>query len=190
MRVIYGVDPGVTGAMAVLVDDRLEVLVDMPSAPNPSGKGNRLVAAELAGIVRDVQLRWPMSSAEHVAAVERVGAMPTDSGPSAFAFGYAAGVIEGVLAASGVAVEFVAPQKWKADVGLAMKREKPPEGETTQQARARRGATQSAAKDASRGMAARFYPAMAGEFARKKDDGRAEAALVARWYSHRRGDAA
>lgn len=190
MRVIYGVDPGVTGAMAVLVDGRLEVLVDMPSAPNPSGKGNRLVAAALAEIVRDVQLRWPMSSAEHVAVIERVGAMPTDGGPQAFGLGHAAGVIEGVLAAMGVAVELVPPAKWKADLGLTVKREKPPEGETPQQARARRTAATAALKDASRGMAARFYPAMAGEFARKKDDGRAEAVLVARWYSHRRGDAA
>lgn len=190
MRVIYGVDPGVTGAVAILVDDRLEVLVDMPSAPNPTGKGNRVVSAALAEIVRDVQLRWPLSSAEHVAVIERVQAMPTDSGPSAFGFGYAAGVVEGVLAAMGVAVEFVPPAKWKTDVGLAVKRDKPPEGETKQQARARRGAVQSALKDASRGMAARLFPASAGEFARKKDDGRAEAALVARWYSHRRGDAA
>jgi crossover junction endodeoxyribonuclease RuvC len=34
-------------------------------------------------------------------------------------------------------------------------------------------------KDAARGVAIQRFPAMAGAFARKKDDGRAEAALIA-----------
>lgn len=189
MRVIYGVDPGVTGAVAIFVDGRLEELVDMPSAPVPSGKGSRVQAAMLAEIVRDAQVRWPMSSAEHVAVIEQVSAMPTDGGIQAFAFGHAAGCIEGVFSAMGVAVELVSPSKWKADMGLTTKRSPAVEGETPQQARARRTAAKTASKDASRAMAARFYPSWVTHFARKRDDGRAEGVLLGRWFTSRRGDA-
>lgn len=187
MLVVYGVDPGVSGAVSVIVDGRLDHVFDVPAMPQPSGKGNRVQAAMLAEHVRDAQARWPMSTAEHVAVIEHVSAMPTDGGPQAFAFGHAAGAIEGVMAALGVAVELVTPAKWKADMGLSVSRGRADPYETPEARKKRKAAEKRLAKEASRGMAARFYPAHAGSFARVCDDGRAEAVLLARWYSTRRG---
>jgi crossover junction endodeoxyribonuclease RuvC len=66
-------------------------------------------------------------------------------------------MIEGVLAALEIPTNYVTPQSWQKAVG------------------ARGG------KDASRARAAELFPAYAANFTRKKDDGRADAALIA-WY--------
>ena len=77
----------------------------------------------------------------------------------AFAFGRCRGVIEGVTAALGLPTVFLTPPTWKRAVGI------PP------------GAA--GAKDAARSEAVRRWPAKASLFARVKDDGRAEATLIA-----------
>ena len=87
MRVVIGVDPGASGALAVSVDGRLEIVVDMPSGPNASGKGERVQPAVLSDFVRDWQFRWSPSSALYVAVIERVAAMPSQGVSSMFAFG-------------------------------------------------------------------------------------------------------
>jgi crossover junction endodeoxyribonuclease RuvC len=78
------------------------------------------------------------------------------SRPRSFAFGRARGVIEGVLAACGLPCKFITPACWKRAVGLTL-----------------------ASKDAARSEAIRRWPGHAALFARVKDDGRAEAALIA-----------
>ena len=66
------------------------------------------------------------------------------------------GVIEGVLGALGVPIAFITPASWKRALGLA-----------------------GASKDASRSEAIKRWPSQAALFARVKDDGRADAALIA-----------
>jgi crossover junction endodeoxyribonuclease RuvC len=94
-----------------------------------------------------------------MAYVELVGARPGEGAVGAFAFGRSRGVVEGVLGALGVPVTFIAPTSWKRAVGLPAGRD--------------------GAKDAARSEAIRRWPDQAGLFARVKDDGRAEAALIA-----------
>lgn len=89
--------------------------------------------------------------------LEDVGAMPGQGVSSMFSFGRGVGVLEGVIAALGYPLVMVRPAKWKRDAGVP------------------------ADKDAARLMATRLWPDWAAYFARKKDDGRAEAALLARW---------
>jgi crossover junction endodeoxyribonuclease RuvC len=84
--------------------------------------------------------------------VEHVSARPGEGAVGAFAFGRSRGVIEGVLAAAGVPCQFL-----KRAVGLPPGRD----------------------KDASRAAAIQRWPARAELFSRKKDDGVAEAALIA-----------
>ena len=91
--------------------------------------------------------------------VEYVGARPGEGAVGAFAFGRSRGVIEGVLGALAIPVTFIAPAAWKRTIGI------PPGKE--------------GAKDAARAEAIRRWPEHAALFARKKDDGRAEAALIA-----------
>jgi crossover junction endodeoxyribonuclease RuvC len=74
-------------------------------------------------------------------------------------FGRSRGVIEGVCAAAGLPIAFLTPAYWKRLVGIAPGKE--------------------GAKDAARSLALRRWPSHAATFARVKDDGRAEAALIA-----------
>jgi len=75
-----------------------------------------------------------------------------------FSFGRSLGVAESVFGTLGVRVEYVSPQRWKKALGLGRD------------------------KDESRMQAIERWPGSAGLFARKKDNGRAEAALIAFWF--------
>ena len=98
-----------------------------------------------------------------VAVVEIAGAMPGQGVSSTWKFARATGVVEGVLAGLGWPVHTVTPATWKRGLGLGKD------------------------KAASRAMAARLWPDMADRFKRVKDDGRAEAALIAWWWREKHG---
>lgn len=146
---ILGIDPGVSGAIAVLDDDGVLVAVhDMPTT-NDGAKNRRAVNAPL--LVDIVKL----SGADR-AFFELVGVRPGEGAVGAFAFGRSRGVVEGVLAACDVSIEWLPPAKWKRIVRLQP----------------------GADKDSSRAEAIRRWPSKASLFARKMDDGRGEAALI------------
>jgi hypothetical protein len=151
---VLGVDIGNTGAVALLDEDGelllLEV-VDMPVLFDGPKDRPSLNAPLLARIVAEA------GAAQ--AYVEHVGPRPHEGAVGAFAFGRCKGVVEGVLAASGVQVTFMTSPQWKRLVGIA--------------------AGKAGAKDAARSEACRRWPSKAGLFARAKDDGRAEACLIA-----------
>jgi crossover junction endodeoxyribonuclease RuvC len=97
-----------------------------------------------------------------IAVIERVGAMPRQGVSSTFKFGTAYGILQGVVAALEIPVHFVAPAKWKRHFGL------------------------SAEKEQSRARALQLWPGRSDLFARKKDHGRAESALLARYFAETR----
>jgi hypothetical protein len=90
------------------------------------------------------------------ALVEKVGSMPKQGIASAFNFGFGCGQLNGVIAALGIPVHYVTPGKWKKHFRLNAEKEK------------------------SRAAAIRLWPT-SDHFQRKKDHGRAEAALLARY---------
>ena len=92
--------------------------------------------------------------APEVAYVEAVHAMPKQGVSSSFNFGMSYGMARGVISACGVPTKLITPTKWKKEFNLTSD------------------------KDQSRRLAILFWPE-AGKFDRKKDDGRAEAALIA-----------
>lgn len=98
----------------------------------------------------------PDERIEH-AYIEDVGPRPQEGAVGAFSFGRGCGVLEGVVAACGISYSFLRPQEWKRIMGIVA----------------------GAKKDASRSLAIRTWPSQAKTFARVKDDGRAEAALIA-----------
>jgi crossover junction endodeoxyribonuclease RuvC len=155
-----GIDIGVQGAIAIL--DQCAGLVEIHDMPvlQDGPKGRRAINAPLLAAVIF------KSHSDH-AFVESVNARPGEGPTGAFAFGRARGVIEGVLAAAGVPVTFVTPPAWKRAIGLNF-----------------------ASKDASRAEAIRRWPNHAALFARKRDDGRAEAGLIAIAGLMRKGEAA
>lgn len=97
-----------------------------------------------------------------LAAVESVHAMPKQGVSSTFKFGAAYGGIRGVLAGLSVPTTLVAPTSWKRHHGI-------PTGSD---------------KEASRALALRLFPGT-DYFSRKKDHGRAEAALIALYAAHK-----
>lgn len=149
---ILGVDIGATGALALLTDGGdLIAVEDMPILRDgPAGR-----PTVNAALVADIVRRWQPSKAY----IEFVGARPGEGAVGAFAFGRSAGTLSGVLGALGVPTTSIAPAAWKRAVGVPPGRE--------------------GAKDSARSEAIRRWPARASAFARKKDDGRAEAALIA-----------
>ena len=154
MKFIIGVDPGAAGAIAILEDNgKLVHVFDMPSVEViVGGKAKRRVSPEMLA----AELRL-YSDQGAVAYVEQVGAMPGQGVSSMFAFGQAFGIVLGVLGGLAIPTQTVTPAKWKKDMKL------------------------NGGKDAARAKAAQIWPAHAGEFKRVKDDGKAEAALIACW---------
>lgn len=103
--IVLGIDPGVSGAIAVLTDaGELIEVVDMPWTLEANGR-RATNAPLLASVVAN-------SHAERIFC-EFVGARPTDAKVAAFAFGRCRGVIEGVAGAYDLPISFVAPPVWK-----------------------------------------------------------------------------
>lgn len=153
--IVVGIDPGLSGALAAVRGADLLRVVDMPTEDTGSGGSSkrRLAAAHLTAALRD--LRGSYAGEPLLAVVERVAATPQMGVSSAFAFGDSAGCLRGVLQALGIRIEYVTPAQWKRAMRLTQD------------------------KGLSRTLAAQRWPEHAAQFARVKDDGRAEAALLA-----------
>jgi crossover junction endodeoxyribonuclease RuvC len=151
---VIGVDPGAAGAIAILEEGgKLVHVFEMPSVEVMSGgKAKKRVSPEM--LAAELRLYADQGA---VAYVEQVGAMPGQGVSSMFAFGQAFGIVLGVMAGLAIPTQTVTPAKWKKDMKL------------------------NGGKDAARAKAAQVWPAHAGEFKRVKDDGKAEAGLIALW---------
>ena len=144
-----GIDPGLTGAIAVLSNEGKFISVhDMPIMKLGKSKKNQVDPVALSELI--------MGIAPTSAILEKVGAMPGQGVASMFNFGMGYGVIQGVLAALWVDYELSTPQKWKKACGLIGKE-----------------------KDAARLLAIELFPD--ASLARKKDGGRADALLIAKF---------
>jgi crossover junction endodeoxyribonuclease RuvC len=150
-----GIDPGLSGAVAVISPESLKIF-DMPTMTvERNGKAKRQVSAtELAHIFANFN-----SNDTHVY-VEKVSAMAGQGVTSVFSFGRSFGMIEGILAAFKLPVTYVAPATWVKAVGRGQ------------------------GKDASRARAMELFPNNQADFKRVKDDGRSDAALIAYWGKH------
>jgi crossover junction endodeoxyribonuclease RuvC len=125
------------------------VVCDMPSQTVRVGKAERRQISEAQ--LADTLRRY----APDAAWIERVHALPKQGVTSSFSFGLAYGLARGVLAALSIPVTLVTPNEWKRSFRI---------GPDKRQARL---------------IASRLFPANAADFTRVKDDGRAEAALLA-----------
>ena len=150
-KIIIGIDPGLTGGIAVLGSENKELisLEDMPVIPEGGKKkvsGNGLMRI-FGGYDRyQVEMVY----------LERVGARPGQGVVSMFSFGRSYGAVESAVSFMGFPLTYVTPQRWKRSAGLM-----------------------GAHKDASRGKVLDLYPE--ADVHRKKDNGRADAVLIARY---------
>jgi len=146
---LVAIDPGFTGAIALLDGEHL---ADVESLPlNLDDAQKRVDGLRL----RQILAEWDMPNhSEYRAVIERVSARPGQGVTSTFNFGLSYGVLVGVLESLGFEIQFVRPQDWKKSFGL------------------------SSNKTAARELASELWPDWSHAFARVKDDGRAEAALI------------
>lgn len=142
MSAILGIDPGLSGAWALLFPDNSVTAGDLPTV------AGEIDVPTLAKLLRAADIAF--------AVVEDVHAMPGQGVSSTFKFGRAHGAVLGCLLTLEIPVHPVPPTRWKKHLRL------------------------SADKEASRALALRTWPA-SDCFGRKKDHGRAEAALLALW---------
>jgi crossover junction endodeoxyribonuclease RuvC len=121
---------------------------------------NRVVAEDIptAGGEVDVDtlVRRVREMQPTLAIIERANAMPKQGVASTFKYGVAYGALRTVVALCNIPYRLVTPGKWKNYFGLDSDKEK------------------------SRALAIQFWPGC-GCFSLKKDHGRAEAALIARY---------
>ena len=148
-----GIDPGQTGAIAVMEKGLVVQVVDMPVMARTHGKGQQVDASSLAS-----ELFGIGTGTISEVVMEQVGAMPGQGSTSMFNFGEGVGIVKGVLGALQIPVRMVTPQKWKKSAGLSGKD-----------------------KDAARSLAIQLHPEAAEYLRRKKDVGRADAICIARF---------
>ncbi len=154
---IIGIDPGLTGAICFL--DSTGAIVELQDMPVMPVRYKNKTRNEINGSVLYGLLAEAASGSTVV--LEHVTSSPQMGATSAFRFGEGYGVVQGVIAATGYRLVLVRPAKWKREMGLGKD------------------------KSAARSVATRLWPSAAEMFKRKKDDGRAEAALLAEWYRTR-----
>jgi hypothetical protein len=104
----------------------------------------------------DTLVRRVREACPRLAVIERAGAMPQQGVSSTFKYGVAYGALRTVVALCNIPYRLVTPAKWKNYFRLDADKEK------------------------SRALAIQLWPGC-GFFSRKKDHGRAEAALIARY---------
>lgn len=155
--IYIGIDPGLTGAVAVLRPHSSEVH-DLPTVA--AGRGTVKRELDPQGVLRLLQAASGPDPARAV--IERTSAMPGQGVASMFSMGVTRGILLASLAAAGIPYEEVAPATWKRAFNLV-----------------------GADKDQSRRLALQIFPARATSLARVKDHNRAEALLLAEWLRKR-----
>jgi|TARA_B110000967_G_scaffold131007_1_gene133852 crossover junction endodeoxyribonuclease RuvC len=158
MRII-GVDPGLSGGIAILEDNKVKEMFDMPvmsdGKKNKRQLNNALLVQLVKDNIKDIE--------DTVMVVEQVNAMPGQGVTSMFNFGQTFGAIKGICAALSLPIFFVRPAKWKKHFELI-----------------------NSSKDASRTKVIEMYPSIAEKLSKKKDVNKSDAILIARYYSETR----
>jgi crossover junction endodeoxyribonuclease RuvC len=144
MSVIVGIDPGVTGGLAVIHKGRLSGVEPMPVH---DGRADGMGIDELLTL-------WEPDAVY----LEDTQPMPKNGSIASFSLGLNTGIVIGAVTANQFRLVRVRPQAWKRKMGLIGKD-----------------------KSASRGLARELFPEFGDRFKRVKDDGLAEACLIARY---------
>ena len=158
MRII-GIDPGLSGAIAILENNKVLNIFDIPVMSEGKKNKKQLNSALLVSLLKE-----NINNKEDVAVVvEQVNAMPGQGVTSMFNFGQTFGAIKGICAALDLPIFFVRPSKWKKYFELI-----------------------NSSKDSSRTKAIEMYPKLSNQLSKKKDVNKSDAILIARFFSETR----
>ena len=152
---IIGIDPGLSGAIAVLHNKKVINMYDMPVMAEGKKNKRQLNSSQLVNILTDNI----NGDEETIVVVEQVNAMPGQGVTSMFNFGQTFGAIKGVCAALKLPIFFVRPSKWKKHFELI-----------------------NSSKDASRTKVIEMYPTLSSQLAKKRDVNKSDAILIAKFY--------
>ena len=151
--IFFGIDAGFSGAVAIL--EPSTGYLEIHDMPVMPAANGKVELAHHALL----DLLAVEDNSKHVCILEKVSARPKQGVVSVFRFGECYGAIQMAIAASELELKYVTPQTWKRYFGLTSD------------------------KDTSMALACQRFPKHAHYFKRKKDDGRAEATLIALWGS-------
>ena len=153
--IVFGIDPGVSGALSIYEHKKLKEVIDMPTMSEGKKNKKQINAAQLAS-----EIKKRANKSDDVAVViEHVSAMPGQGVTSMFNFGQSFGVIKGICSALILPIYFIRPVKWKKHFNLI-----------------------GSSKDASRTKAIELFPNFSNEMAKKKDANKADAILIGRYF--------
>jgi crossover junction endodeoxyribonuclease RuvC len=152
---ILACDPGAHGAFVLLHDDNSLTIIDTPTIKVPVGKKFRS-RIDTYQLTAQLQKLPPIQ----LAVMEQLHSRPQQSAQSQYSLGHAVGVAEMAIASLHVPTHFVLPQVWQKAMGV-------------------RADISGDTKGSSRARAQALFPRQAQLFSRVKDDGRADAALMA-----------
>lgn len=156
---IIGIDPGLSGAIAILESNKIINIFDIPVMSEGKKNKRQLNSALLVKMIKD-----NINSNEEVSVVvEQVNAMPGQGVTSMFNFGQTFGAIKGICAALELPIFFVRPSKWKKYFELI-----------------------NSSKDSSRTKVIEMYPKLSHQLSKKKDVNKSDAILIARFFSETR----
>ena len=156
---VVGIDPGLSGAIAILENNKVIDIFDMPVMSEGKKNKRQLNSAQLVNIIKE-----SAANDEDISVVvEQVNAMPGQGVTSMFNFGQTFGAIKGVCAALDLPIFFVRPSKWKKHFELI-----------------------NSSKDSSRTKVIEMYPSLSSQLAKKKDVNKSDAILIARFYTETR----
>ena len=156
---IIGIDPGLSGAIAVLENNKVLNIFDIPVMSEGKKNKRQLNSSLLVNLLKE-----NINKEEEVAVVvEQVNAMPGQGVTSMFNFGQTFGALKGICAALELPIFFVRPSKWKKHFELI-----------------------NSSKDASRTKAIEMYPKLSNQLSKKKDVNKSDAILIARFFSETR----
>ena len=158
MRII-GIDPGLSGGIAILDDLKIFDIYDMPIMSEGKKNKNQLNSAQLVNIIK----KNIISNGDTFLIVEQVSAMPGQGVTSMFNFGQSFGVIKGICSAMELPIFYVRPAKWKKHFNLI-----------------------NSEKDASRTKVIEMFPRISNKLSRKKDNNKADAILIAQYFENTR----
>ena len=149
---ILGIDPGLSGALAVLeIEDHGFDLISVIDVPTVGEAAKRRV-----WIGPLTEWLMEINPAPEVAFIERAQAMPEQGASSGFIYGRAVGALEAAVLCSGIRLRTAEPSSWKRKLGLIGK-----------------------GKAESQALAVKMISGLGEALDRKKDHNRAEAMLIA-----------
>ena len=201
--IIIGIDPGISGAIAVIdiKNDTIEVF-DVPTMKiEIFARGKKLKNKSEYDKIGMSNLLKKYIKRKVIITIEKVGAMPGNGSVSMFNFGRGVGIWEGIFAAYGWEPDFVTPQTWKKEYGdrlfksmskpdilknmkikdynrasVAQRKEY---DEAKKNFENSKKSSKEDAKNEARILAVEIYPELVDLFKKKKDSDRAEALLIA-----------